>query len=137
MSLLARPGGLLAFWDGSRVGQNAKTAARAKKKAVGVFTHRLGPRERPHRTQVLPKMVDNIRTPCYGVRIRKGAERMNVKPKERTERLEIRMTVEEKETLKKLAAAAGVTMAGYLIGNALGDAIGQTILAGFDKKQKK
>lgn len=59
---------------------------------------------------------------------------MNVKPKEKTERLEIRMTVEEKEMLKKLAAAAGVTMAGYLIGNALGDAIGQTILKGFDKK---
>ena len=63
-----------------------------------------------------------------------GAEQMNVKPKERTERLEIRMTVEEKETLKKLATAAGVTMAGYLIGHALGDAIGQTILKGFDKK---
>ena len=59
---------------------------------------------------------------------------MNVKPKEKTERLEIRMTVEEKEMLKKLAAAAGVTMGGYLIGNALGDAIGQTILKGFDKK---
>lgn len=51
MSLYARPGGLLAFWDGSRVGQNAKRPPGRKKTAVGVFTHRLGPRERPHRTK--------------------------------------------------------------------------------------
>lgn len=40
---------------------------------------------------------------------------MNKSPKERTEYIGIRVTPEEKEALKKLAAAAGVTITSYLL----------------------
>lgn len=60
---------------------------------------------------------------------------MNVKPKERTETVTIRLTPEEKSALKKLAAAAGISVTGYLLGQALGDCIGQVILDGFDKRR--
>ena len=46
---------------------------------------------------------------------------MNVNPKERTEYIGIRVTPEEKEALKKMAAAAGMTLTAFLVGNALGD----------------
>lgn len=58
---------------------------------------------------------------------------MNIKPKERTEYIGIRVTPEEKEALKKLAAAAGLSITGFLIGQALGDKAGKAIL---DHKQK-
>ena len=58
---------------------------------------------------------------------------MNVNPKERTEYIGMRVTPAEKEQLKALAVAAGVSITGYILGKALGDAIGQTILKGFDK----
>lgn len=61
---------------------------------------------------------------------------MNVRPKERTEVVQIRLTPAEKETLKKMAAAAGLTLTGYILGETIGDAIGQVILDGFDKKKK-
>lgn len=58
---------------------------------------------------------------------------MNTNPKERTEYIGIRVTPEEKEAIKKYAAAAGVTLTGYLIGKALGDKFLETLLA--DKKR--
>ena len=60
---------------------------------------------------------------------------MNVNPKERTESIRMRVTPAEKETLKKMAAAAGLTLTGYIIGQAIGDALGQVIIDGFDKKK--
>ena len=45
---------------------------------------------------------------------------MNKSPKQRTEYIGIRVTPEEKEALKKLAAAAGVTITSYLLGKSLG-----------------
>ena len=59
---------------------------------------------------------------------------MNKNPKERTENVNIRVTPAETEQRKRLAVAAGVSVTGYILGRALGDAIGQTILAGFEKK---
>lgn len=67
----------------------------------------------------------------------KGVERVNKNPKERTENVNIRVTPAEKEKLKALALAAGVSVTGYVLGCALGDAIGQTMLDGFDRKAKK
>lgn len=62
---------------------------------------------------------------------------MNVSPKERTEYIGIRVTPAEKEMLKKLAAAAGLTLTGYIIGETIGDALGQMIVEGFKDKEKK
>ena len=56
---------------------------------------------------------------------------MNEKPKERTEYIGIRVTPAEKEQIKNLASLAGLSITGFLVGNALGDAIGQRIIAGF------
>jgi uncharacterized protein (DUF1778 family) len=56
------------------------------------------------------------------------------KPQTKSEVLQIRLSPAEKETLKTLAAAAGVSVAGYILGSALGDAIGQKIIDGFGKK---
>lgn len=56
------------------------------------------------------------------------------KPETKTEVFQLRVTPSEKETLKTLAAAAGVSVAGYILGSALGDAIGQKIIDGFGKK---
>lgn len=52
--------------------------------------------------------------------------------KRKTERLEIRLTPEEKSQLFQLATMAGMSVASYLLGNSLGDKIGDVIL-----KQKK
>lgn len=52
---------------------------------------------------------------------------MNVNPKERTEYIGIRVTPEEKEALKKMAAAAGMTLTAFLVDNALGDALCKTL----------
>lgn len=60
---------------------------------------------------------------------------MNVSPKERTEFINIRVTPEEKAALKKLAAAAGMTLTGFLLGEALGEKIGDAIIA--SKKVRK
>ena len=62
---------------------------------------------------------------------------MNNKPKERTENINLRVTPAEKEKLKALALAAGVSVTGYVLGCALGDAIGQVMLEGFEKKKKR
>lgn len=53
---------------------------------------------------------------------------MNTNPKERTEYIGIRVTPEEKALLKKLAAAAGMTITGYLLGEALGEKLADSIL---------
>ena len=56
------------------------------------------------------------------------------KPQTKSEVLQIRLSPAEKETLKTLAAAAGMSVAGYILGSALGDAIGQKMIDGFGKK---
>lgn len=62
---------------------------------------------------------------------------MNQKPKERTEYIGIRVTPEEKELLKRLAAAAGVSLTGYLLGSAIGDKIGDEIIKSKERKKKQ
>ena len=59
----------------------------------------------------------------------RGDTAMNVSPKERTECINIRVTPEEKAALKKLAAAAGMTLTGFLLGEALGEKIGDAIMS--------
>ena len=61
---------------------------------------------------------------------------MNVNPKERTESINIRVTPEEKAALKKLAAAAGMTLTGFLLGEALGEKLGDAILKNKEVKKK-
>ena len=61
---------------------------------------------------------------------------MNVNPKERTESINIRVTPEEKAALKKLAAAAGMTLTGFLLGGALGEKLGDAILKNKEVKKK-
>ena len=60
---------------------------------------------------------------------------MNKNPKERTEYIGIRVTPEEKEALKKLAAAAGVSITAYLLGSSLGDILADKYLAARETKQ--
>ena len=62
---------------------------------------------------------------------------MNKNPKERTEYIGIRVTPEEKEAIVKLAKAAGVSITGYIIGKSLGDALGEAIVSGMNKKKSK
>jgi len=62
---------------------------------------------------------------------------MNKNPKERTEYIGIRVTPEEKEALKSLAAAAGLTLTGFLLGEALGDKLGEQYLKSRDKKKRR
>lgn len=62
---------------------------------------------------------------------------MNVNPKERTESINIRVTPEEKAALKKLAAAAGMTLTGFLVGEALGEKLGDAILKGKEARKNK
>lgn len=61
---------------------------------------------------------------------------MNVNPKERTESINIRVTPKEKAALKKLAAAAGMTLTGFLLGEALGEKIGDAIISSREAKKK-
>lgn len=61
---------------------------------------------------------------------------MNVNPKERTESINIRVTPEEKAALKKLAAAAGMTLTGFLVGEALGEKLGDALLKGKGGEEK-
>ena len=56
---------------------------------------------------------------------------------ERTERVTIRMTPEEHATLKHYAAAAGLSMTAFLIGEALGDKVGQMVLDGFGESDSR
>jgi len=67
----------------------------------------------------------------------KGVTGMNKNPKERTEYIGIRVTPEEKEALKSLAAAAGLTLTGFLLGEALGDKLGEQYLKSRDKKKRR
>ena len=62
---------------------------------------------------------------------------MNTNPKERTEYIGIRVTPEEKALLKKLAAAAGMTITGYLLGEAIGDKLGGMIIKNREENVKK
>lgn len=48
----------------------------------------------------------------------------------RSERLNVRATPSEKEKLTQLAAAAGMTISAYLLGHALGDALGRRLVDG-------
>lgn len=57
--------------------------------------------------------------------------------KEKTERLEIRLTPDEKSTLFKLAKIAGVSVSAYILGEALGDMLGQQIMKGFNLTDDK
>ena len=59
---------------------------------------------------------------------------MNKNPKERTEYIGIRVTPEEKEALKKLAAAAGVTITSYLLRKSLGESLADQYLKGKETK---
>lgn len=61
---------------------------------------------------------------------------MNVNPKERTESISIRVTPEEKAALKKLAAAAGMTLTAFLVGEALGEMLGDAIIKSREAKKK-
>ena len=61
---------------------------------------------------------------------------MNVNSKERTESISIRVTPEEKAALKKLAAAAGMTLTGFLVGEALGEKLGDAIIKSREAKKK-
>ena len=63
------------------------------------------------------------------------AQRRN-EQKERTESINIRVTPEEKAALKKLAAAAGMTLTGFLVGEALGEKLGDALLKGKEAKKK-
>ena len=58
---------------------------------------------------------------------------MNVNPKERTESINIRVTPKEKAALKKLAA---MTLTGFLLGEALGEKIGDAIIGSREAKKK-
>lgn len=62
---------------------------------------------------------------------------MNKNPKERTEYIGIRVTPEEKKKLQSLAAAAGVSLTGFLLGHALGDKLGEQYLKSREKKTGK
>ena len=62
---------------------------------------------------------------------------MNKNPKERTEYIGIRVTPEEKAALKKLAAAAGLTITDYLLGEALGDKLGEKFVKSREAKKNK
>ena len=62
---------------------------------------------------------------------------MNVNPKERTEYIGIRVTPEEKAALKQAAAAAGVTITAFLLGQALGDKLGDRYLKVLAAKESK
>lgn len=61
---------------------------------------------------------------------------MNNNPKERTEYIGIRVTPEEKEALKKLAAAAGMTLTGFLLGQALGEKFADILIEQSKTKKK-
>lgn len=62
---------------------------------------------------------------------------MNVRPKEKTDTINLRVSPAEKEQLKTLAAAAGLSLSAFLLSMALGDKIGQMIIDGFDKRYVK
>ena len=56
---------------------------------------------------------------------------------QKTERIDLRVTPEEKTIIQTAAATAGLTITAYLlaqIGLAVGDAIGKAIVEGRDKK---
>lgn len=61
---------------------------------------------------------------------------MNVRPKERTEMLTMRVTPAEKEALQAAAVAAGLSVTAFLLGCALGDKVGQMLIDGFSDKGK-
>lgn len=61
---------------------------------------------------------------------------MNKNPKERTEYIGIRVTPEEKELLKKLAAAAGVSLTGFLLGCSIGDKLGDQYVKSRERKKR-
>lgn len=65
------------------------------------------------------------------------SDNVNVNPKERTEYIGIRVTPEEKTALKQAAAAAGVTITAFLLGQALGDKLGDRYLKVLANKEEK
>lgn len=58
---------------------------------------------------------------------------MNKNPKERTEYIGIRVTPEEKEQIKKVAALAGLSITGYLVAKALDANLVSPSVAGWCK----
>lgn len=124
---------MVVVWrPGAKTGRPGRqmTTRPAKKKGQGCPRHGFS---HVDTRKTLPRVVDFVTTTWYHVTTQKGGAAMNKNPKERTEFVQIRVTPAEKEQLKALAVAAGVSVTGYILGRALGDAIGQTILKGFDK----
>lgn len=65
---------------------------------------------------------------------------MKIRPKDGEPRetwLTIRVNQQEKEALKKLAACAGVSVGGYLLGLALGNSIADAIMDKPDPQQMR
>lgn len=50
--------------------------------------------------------------------------------------LTIRLSKSEQQELKRLAAAAGVSVGGFLLGKALGDAIGKKVIDSIEQSKK-
>lgn len=59
------------------------------------------------------------------------------KTSERTVRFSLRLTPEEMATMKRAAAAAGMTMTAFVVAETIGDKVGQMILDGFETPQPK
>lgn len=60
---------------------------------------------------------------------------MNVKPKEKTDTITMRVSPAEKEQLKAAAAALGLSVSAFLLSMALGDKLGQMMIDGFGGKK--
>lgn len=54
----------------------------------------------------------------------------------KTEVLQIRLSPSEKEKMKACAAAAGLSVTGFILMECLGEKIGQIILDGFGREQR-
>lgn len=59
------------------------------------------------------------------------------KTSERTVRFSLRLTPEEMATMKRAAAAAGMTMTAFVVAETIGDKVGQMILDGFENTPPK
>lgn len=60
---------------------------------------------------------------------------MNIKPKEKTDTITLRVSPAQKEQLKTSAAALGLSLSAFLLNMALGDKVGQLMIEGYGKKK--
>jgi uncharacterized protein (DUF1778 family) len=67
---------------------------------------------------------------CNNMKIRKKSD----EPRDTV--LTIRLSKSEQQELKRLAAAAGVSVGGFLLGKALGDAIGKKVIDSIEQSKK-